>query len=74
MNRAAVIEQIKATQVTLSKLLALLQSSEADKFVAHLPGAEAVSPSLRAPEQGEQGHRTRGHFELPGSAEPGLHG
>jgi hypothetical protein len=36
MNRAAVIEQIKATQETLSKLLALLESSEADKFVAHL--------------------------------------
>ena len=36
MNRAAVIEQIKATQETLSKLLVLLESSEADKFVAHL--------------------------------------
>jgi hypothetical protein len=36
MNRAAVIEQLKATQETLSKLLALLESSEADKFVAHL--------------------------------------
>jgi hypothetical protein len=35
MNRAAVIEQLKATQETLSKLLALLQSSEADRFVAH---------------------------------------
>jgi hypothetical protein len=36
MNRAAVIEQIKATQETVSKLPALLESSEADKFVAHL--------------------------------------
>ena len=36
MNRAAVIEQLKQTQETLNKLLALLQSSEADKFVAHL--------------------------------------
>jgi hypothetical protein len=36
MNRAAVIEQLKATQETISKLLALLESSEADKFVAHL--------------------------------------
>jgi hypothetical protein len=36
MNRAAVIEQIKAAQETLSKLLAFLESSEADKFVAHL--------------------------------------
>jgi hypothetical protein len=36
MNRAAVIEQLKATQETLNKLLALLESSEADGFVAHL--------------------------------------
>jgi hypothetical protein len=36
MNRAAVIDQIKVTQETLNKLQALLQSSEADKFVAHL--------------------------------------
>jgi hypothetical protein len=35
-NRAAVIEQLKATQETLNKLLTLLESSEADKFVAHL--------------------------------------
>ena len=36
MNRAAVIEQLKATQNTIARLLALLESSEADKFVAHL--------------------------------------
>jgi hypothetical protein len=36
MHCAAVIEQLKATQETLHKLLAQLQSSEADKFVAHL--------------------------------------
>ena len=30
------MEQLKATQETISKLLALLESSEADKFVAHL--------------------------------------
>ena len=36
MHRAAVIEQIRTTQETLNKLLAHLQSSEADKFVAHL--------------------------------------
>ena len=36
MNRAALIEQLKVTQETLGKLLALLESSEADKFVAHL--------------------------------------
>jgi hypothetical protein len=32
----ALIEQIRATQDVLSKLLALLESSEADKCVAHL--------------------------------------
>ena len=36
MNRAAVIEQLNATQEMLNKLLALLELSEADKFVAHL--------------------------------------
>jgi hypothetical protein len=30
MNRAAVIDQLKATQQTLWKLLALLESSEAE--------------------------------------------
>ena len=36
MNRAAVIEQLKATQQTLEKLLALLESGERDRFSAHL--------------------------------------
>jgi hypothetical protein len=36
MNRAAVIEQPKQTQEMLAKVLALLESSRADKFVAHL--------------------------------------
>jgi hypothetical protein len=36
MNRAAVIDQLRATQEILSKLLALLESSESDKFVTHL--------------------------------------
>ena len=36
MNRTAVIGQLKATHETLAKLLELLQSSEVDKFVAHL--------------------------------------
>jgi hypothetical protein len=44
---ASVMERtLKAMQETLARLLELLQSSEADKFVAHLPGAEAVSTSL----------------------------
>jgi hypothetical protein len=36
MNRAAVIEQLKQTGETLDKLLALLESSEADRFAAHI--------------------------------------
>src|SRR5262245_41747392 len=36
MDRTTVIEQLKATQEMLAKLLAHLESSEADKFVAHL--------------------------------------
>jgi hypothetical protein len=36
MNRGAVIEHLKATQETLSKLLALLETSETDKF-CHAP-------------------------------------
>ena len=36
MNRAAVIEQLKQTQETLAKLLALLEASEGDRFAAHL--------------------------------------
>ena len=36
MNRAVVIEQLKQTQEVLSKLLALLEAGEADKFAAHL--------------------------------------
>jgi len=60
---------LKAMQETLARLLELLQSSEADKFVAHLPGAEAVSTSLWAPQQGKQGGWTRGNRELPNRAE-----
>jgi hypothetical protein len=36
VNRAAVIEQVKQTQETLAKLLALLEAGEGDKFAAHL--------------------------------------
>jgi hypothetical protein len=36
MNRAAVIEQLRATQHTLEKLLALLEASEQDRFTSHL--------------------------------------
>jgi hypothetical protein len=36
MKRAAVIEQVRTTQETLTKLLALLESSAVDKFVARL--------------------------------------
>jgi hypothetical protein len=44
MNRVAAIEQLRATQETLEKLLVLLESSEQDRFVSHLP----LSPRIRA--------------------------
>ena len=60
MNRAAVIEQITATQEMLNKLLALLESSEADKFITHLYQARKQLADPRAPRdrawfQGEAG-------------------
>jgi hypothetical protein len=36
VTRAAVIEQLRATQETLNKLLALLESSQGDRFAAHI--------------------------------------
>ena len=36
MNRAAVVEQLKQTQQMLAKLLALLESGEADQFATHV--------------------------------------
>ncbi len=47
MNREAVIEQPKQTRETLDKLLALLQSSEADRFVAHIYASRREFPSIR---------------------------
>ena len=35
MKRAAVIEQLRATQEMLEKLLVLLESSEQDRFASH---------------------------------------
>jgi hypothetical protein len=56
VNRAAVLEQIRTTRETLSKLLlALLESSEADKLLTHLyGGAKAVQISVRATKQGNK--------------------
>jgi hypothetical protein len=36
MNRAVFIEQLRATQQTVEKLLVLLESSEQDRFASHL--------------------------------------
>jgi hypothetical protein len=36
MNRAALMEQLKTMQETINNLLSQLESSEADKFLAHL--------------------------------------
>jgi hypothetical protein len=35
-DRAALIEQLRATQQTLEKLLALLEASEQERFASHL--------------------------------------
>jgi hypothetical protein len=56
MNRAAVIEQLKQTQEILAKVLALLESSEADKFVAHLCQARKQYRLVcERPNKGKQG-------------------
>jgi hypothetical protein len=36
MNRATIVAQIKATQQTLKRLLALLESSEQDRFASRV--------------------------------------
>jgi hypothetical protein len=46
MNRLAEIEQLRATQETLEKLLVLLESSEQDRFVSHLPLSPRIPASL----------------------------
>jgi len=75
MNRAAVIEQLKATQETLNKLLALLPIQRGRQVLGpSLPSEKAVSPGLRTSQQGQQGDRAPDNCELPGGAEPGLSG
>ena len=54
MNRVAAIEQLRATQETLEKLLDLLESSEQDRFVSHLP-ALAANTGLSAANVGKGG-------------------
>ena len=46
MNRVAAIEQLRATQETLEKLLVLLESSEQDRFVSHVPLSPRIPASL----------------------------
>jgi hypothetical protein len=68
-ERTAVIEQLKATQV--SKLLALLESSEADKFVAHLYQARKQYRLVcESPNKGNKAIE-REVSELPSRPEPG---
>jgi hypothetical protein len=55
MNRAAVVEQLKTTQEMLNKLLTLFESSEADKFVAHL--YHARKQYRRGCERPNKGHK-----------------
>jgi hypothetical protein len=67
MNRAAVIEQLKQTQEMLTKLLALLEAGEADKFAAHLYQARREYRSARASEATSSADRALG----PRSGYPG---
>jgi hypothetical protein len=73
MNCAAVIEHIKTTQETLSKLLALLESSEADRFVAHLYQARKHYRLIcKRPNKGSKTIE-RNHRKIPSRAEPRIH-
>jgi hypothetical protein len=73
MNRAAVIEQLKQTREILAKVLALLESSEADKFVAHLFQARKQYRLVcERPNKGKQGDRARSYLKLPSGAELGI--
>jgi hypothetical protein len=47
MSRATLIEKFNELQQTVGQSLAELQSSEADKFVAHLYQREKLSASVR---------------------------
>ena len=42
MNRAAVIEQLKTTQETISKLLVLLESGETERFARYFIRRESI--------------------------------
>jgi hypothetical protein len=72
MNRAAVIEHLKATQQTLAKLLALIESSDTDRFVAHL--YQARKQYRLVCERPNKGNKAveREILALPAGAEPGL--
>src|SRR5262245_61517940 len=62
-------------QDTLSTLVALLESSEADRFVAYLYQArEHYRLVCERPKQGQQGNRARDHFKFSSRLESGLPG
>jgi hypothetical protein len=71
VNRAAVIEQVKQTQETLAKLLALLEAGEGDKFAAHLyESRRQYRRTSERPNKGNKAIETRGYLKLPDRAEP----
>jgi hypothetical protein len=75
MNRAAIIEQIKARQDTLNKLLRLLQSSEADKFVAHLSQARKNYRLVcERPNKGNKATEREAISSFQIAQSPGIHG
>ena len=66
MNHATSIEKLTELQNTFEQLLKQLQVRNADNFRGSRLGSEAISSSLRAAEQGQQGYRTRVNVKFTG--------
>jgi hypothetical protein len=73
MNRATFIEKLTKVQITVEQLLAQLQASEADRFVAHL--YQSRKQYRLVGERPNKGNRAVDReVILPSRAEPGLQG
>jgi hypothetical protein len=72
MNRLAVIQQLKETQLVLAKLLDLLEASEQDKFAAHLYQARRQFRHISERPGKQQGDGAKRSLNLPDRAKPGL--
>src|SRR6478736_5410694 len=72
MNRATVVAQIKAAQQTLERLLALLESSEQDRFALYLPVSPRLPTSLRQRRQERKADRRLSHRDISRCRKPGI--